>query len=121
MKANEMQLKFPKDALQGLRQNFQKKEACHQLRIDELLQKKSEKPDFYSEFTSMSVKNIFENMRPASCKKSLIKTARTEALARAIDQSDKQENQRLVKSRSEFWQSISSREVMSVHPEVHAK
>ena len=114
MKASELQLKFPKDSLQGLKQNFHKKESYHAVRVDTLVKKQIEHPNFHTEFTSMSVSNVYEMLRPSSAQSSLVKGAKADKLARSINTIDKKEKEALFKSRQQFWKSASSREFLSV-------
>lgn len=103
MKANELQLKFPRDALQALKQNFQQKEQYHQKRIEFLLKNSEGNPNFYTEYSTLSIKNIFENLRPSSKSKTLLRAKRARDTERTQDVADQNETERLMSLRTQIF------------------
>ena len=69
MKATDLQLKFPRDTIQGLKQNFEQKQEFHKQRIDFVLDQIKPNKDYLQNAKSPSVKENLTNFSQVARKK----------------------------------------------------
>ena len=89
MKASEVQLKFPRDTILGLKANFEQKEAFHKQRIDFVLEKRQKTdPNFSMPTNSPSVKDFCKHLSPAARNRNIVHSLEETGFKQVVEKLD---------------------------------